>query len=207
MKTIVKIWKYIHTTVIWEIFVVKKFSYSSKITKIKRTKYFQRTYYVIERELIYRRAQKIFNTNILHTNTFDTKISKLRYNACLLFRWLHHFIAMFCLSFTCSSQVIYNYVTYAYWLPKHAQIINSLPPHSPLSWELKSSMLTWPRPYTPKDHTPIPPKLELRFHNPKYEFCRLIVSFPCSPVVQSSSPVQWSSPLFSDSPGGELWSL
>ena len=32
-------------TVIQEIFVVKKFLYSSKITKIKHMKYFQRTYY------------------------------------------------------------------------------------------------------------------------------------------------------------------
>ena len=61
-------------TVISEIFVVKKCSYSSKITKIKHTKYFQRTYYVIERELNYRRVRKFFNTNILHTNIFNTKI-------------------------------------------------------------------------------------------------------------------------------------
>ena len=56
------------TTVIREIFIVKKFSFSSKSMKIKRMKYFQRTYYVIERELNYRRVQKFFNTNILHTN-------------------------------------------------------------------------------------------------------------------------------------------
>ena len=37
-------------------------------TKIEHTKYFQHTYYVIECELNYRRVQKIFNTNILHTN-------------------------------------------------------------------------------------------------------------------------------------------
>ena len=55
-------------TVIREIFVVKKLSYSSKSTKIKHTKYFQRTYYVIERELNYHKARKFFNTNILHTN-------------------------------------------------------------------------------------------------------------------------------------------
>ena len=55
-------------TVIWEIFVVKKFLYLFKDTKIKRTKYFQCTYYVIECELNYRRVRKFFNTNILHTN-------------------------------------------------------------------------------------------------------------------------------------------
>ena len=65
----------VHTlTVTLEIFVVKKFSYSSKITQIKHTKYFQRAYYVIERELNYRRLRKFFNTNILHTNGFNTKI-------------------------------------------------------------------------------------------------------------------------------------
>ena len=64
-----------HThTVIREILVVKKFSYSSKITKIKHMKYFQRTYYIIECELNYHRVQKIFNTNISHTNIFNTKI-------------------------------------------------------------------------------------------------------------------------------------
>ena len=42
--------------------------------KIKNTKYFQRTYYVIECELNYCKAQKIFNTNILHTNIFNMKI-------------------------------------------------------------------------------------------------------------------------------------
>ena len=30
------------------------------------------------------------------------------YNTCLLFRQLHHFIAMFCLSFTCSIQVTFT---------------------------------------------------------------------------------------------------
>ena len=54
-------------TVTREIFVVKILSYSSKITKIKHTKYFQHTYYVIECELYYCRVQKFFNTNILHT--------------------------------------------------------------------------------------------------------------------------------------------
>ena len=66
-------------TVIRGIFVVKQFSYSSKIMKIKQMKYFQRTYYVIEREFNYRSVEKIFNTNILHTNIFNTKFSKLRY--------------------------------------------------------------------------------------------------------------------------------
>ena len=61
-------------TVIWKIFVVKKFLYSSKITRIKHTKYFQRTHYVIEHELNYRRVRKFFNMNILHTNIFDLKI-------------------------------------------------------------------------------------------------------------------------------------
>ena len=56
------------TTVIGEIFIVKEFSYLSKSVKIKHTKYFQRTYYVIERKLNERRVWKFFNTNILHTN-------------------------------------------------------------------------------------------------------------------------------------------
>ena len=47
---------YFSAAVIWKIFIVKKFSYSSKITKIKHTKYFQCTYYVIERELNYCRV-------------------------------------------------------------------------------------------------------------------------------------------------------
>ena len=51
-------------TVIRKIFVVRKFSYSSKSTKIKHTKSFQRT----ERELNYHRVQKICNTNILQRN-------------------------------------------------------------------------------------------------------------------------------------------
>ena len=55
-------------TVIREMFVVKKFLYSSKITKIKHMKYFQHMYYVIEHELNYRKVQKFVNTNILHTN-------------------------------------------------------------------------------------------------------------------------------------------
>ena len=37
-------------------------------------KCFQHTYYIIERELNYRRLRKFFNTNILHTNIFNTKI-------------------------------------------------------------------------------------------------------------------------------------
>ena len=53
-------------TTIHEIFVVKKFLYSSKSMKIKQTKYFQHMYYVVERELNYRRVWKFFNTNILH---------------------------------------------------------------------------------------------------------------------------------------------
>ena len=38
-------------TVVWEIFVIKKFLYSSKSMKIKHMKYFQHTYYVIEHKL------------------------------------------------------------------------------------------------------------------------------------------------------------
>ena len=64
------------STVIREIFVVKKFSYLSKSTKIKHTKYFQCTYYIIERELNYHRVRKIFNTKTFYTQIFlNTKIS------------------------------------------------------------------------------------------------------------------------------------
>ena len=58
----------ITTTVIREIFVVKQFSYSSESTRIKRTKYFQCTYYIIEHELNDRRVLKFFGMNILHPN-------------------------------------------------------------------------------------------------------------------------------------------
>ena len=52
-----------------------------------------------------------------------------------------------------------------------------------------------------RNPTPKPEKLELWFQNPKYESYRVntCMSFPHNPVVQSSGPVHWSSPLFSDS--------
>ena len=55
-----------------ENFVVKKFSDSSKSMKIKHTKHFQRIYYVIERELNYRRVWK-FLTRIFTHNYFLTR--------------------------------------------------------------------------------------------------------------------------------------
>ena len=63
-------------TVIWEIFVVKKFRARQRVRKLN-TKYFQHTYYIIECELNYRRVQKFFNTNILHMNIFNTKIFQM----------------------------------------------------------------------------------------------------------------------------------
>ena len=45
--------------------------------KIKHTKYFQRTYYLIEGELNSRRLGNNFNRNILHTNFLTRKFSKL----------------------------------------------------------------------------------------------------------------------------------
>ena len=55
-------------TVVREIVVVKKFSFSAMSTKLKHTRYFQHTYCIIERELNYCRVQKFFNMNILQTN-------------------------------------------------------------------------------------------------------------------------------------------
>ena len=60
--------QFIVSTIIWEIFGVKKLLYSSKSTKIKHTKYFQYMYYITERELNYHKVRKFFDTNILHTN-------------------------------------------------------------------------------------------------------------------------------------------
>ena len=71
-------------TVIWEIFVAKKFSYSSMFTKIKHTKCFQCAYYVIECELNYHRLWKFFNTNIFHTNIFNTKIFQTTVSLCIV---------------------------------------------------------------------------------------------------------------------------
>ena len=75
-------------TIIRKIFVVKNFLYSSMSTKIKNTKYFQRTYYVIERELNYRRVREFFNMNILHEYFSTRKFPELWY----LLMNVHHLI-------------------------------------------------------------------------------------------------------------------
>ena len=61
-------------TVIWKIFVVKIYFRTHQRLRKLNTKSFQHTYYVIERELYYCRVRTFFNTNILHTNTFNMKI-------------------------------------------------------------------------------------------------------------------------------------
>ena len=68
-------------TVSWEIFVVNKCSYSSKIAKIKHAKYFRHTYYGIRWELNYHGVWKKILTRIFYGRIFFNmkKFPKLRY--------------------------------------------------------------------------------------------------------------------------------
>ena len=67
------------SNVIQDIFVVKKFSDSSKFTKIKQMKYFQRTYYIIERKLNYRTLQKFLAQTFTHEYILCANFPEIHY--------------------------------------------------------------------------------------------------------------------------------
>ena len=100
------------------------------------------------------------------------------YNACLLFGQLTNLL----LCSVCESLVQFKSQLrniYSYRLPEHAQIMNSLTTHfhdRRCSHDCLGTLSLNPQ------------NLELQFHNPKYESCRVIMSFPHSPVHCFQTP-------------------